>query len=111
MSPCVDKGAQTIQVDEVVIHPEFVPATLLNDICLLKLKTPIEMNSKTADMSAKLTRVILAHAQPVCLPEKDSRIDKVKLGEGPLCYVAGWGRIGETLGTARILQETQVCFA
>ena len=42
----VDKGAQTIQVDEVVIHPEFVPATLLNDICLLKLKTPIEMNSK-----------------------------------------------------------------
>jgi len=89
----VDKGAQTIQVEQVVIHPEFVPATLLNDICLLKLKTPIEMNT---------------HAQPVCLPEKDSRIDKVKLGEGPLCYVAGWGRIGETEGTARILQETQV---
>ena len=42
----VDKGAQTIQVDKVVIHPDFVPATLLNDICLLKLKTPIEMNSK-----------------------------------------------------------------
>jgi len=34
----------------------------------------------------------------------------VKLGEGPLCYVAGWGRIGETEGTARILQETQVSF-
>jgi len=33
---------------------------------------------------------------------------QVKLGEGDICYVAGWGRIGETLGTARILQETQV---
>ena len=33
---------------------------------------------------------------------------EVKLGEGDICYVAGWGRIGETLGTARILQETQV---
>ncbi|CAG5102807.1 Oidioi.mRNA.OKI2018_I69.chr1.g476.t1.cds [Oikopleura dioica] len=89
----IDKNAETIQVDKVVIHPKFVPATLLNDICLLKLKKPIEFNM---------------HAQPVCLPEKNSRIDQVKLGEGPLCYVAGWGRVGETEGTARILQETQV---
>ena len=42
----VDKDAETIQVDKVVIHPKFVPATLLNDICLLKLKKPIEFNSE-----------------------------------------------------------------
>ena len=69
--------------------------TLKNDICLLELEESITFSSV---------------AQPVCFPEKNSRIDQVKLGEGPLCYVAGWGRIGEQLGTARILQETQVIF-
>jgi len=54
LSPFVDKGAQTIQVEQVVIHPEFVPATLLNDICLLKLKTPIEMNSKKVKKIGKI---------------------------------------------------------
>lgn len=88
-----DVGARTIQVKNKIIHPEFVPSTLRNDICLLELQEEITFSSV---------------AQPVCFPEKNSRIDHVKLGEGPLCYVAGWGRIGETLGTARILQETQV---
>ena len=88
-----DVGARTIQVKNKIIHPEFVPSTLRNDICLLELQEEITFSSV---------------AQPVCFPEKNSRIDNVNLGEGPLCYVAGWGRIGETLGTARILQETQV---
>ena len=90
-----DVGARTIQVKNKIIHPEFVPSTLRNDICLLELQEEITFSSV---------------AQPVCFPEKNSRIDHVKLGEGPLCYVAGWGRIGETLGTARILQETQVIY-
>lgn len=89
-----DLGARTIQVKNKIIHPEFVPTTLKNDICLLELMEPI---------------VFSDFAQPVCFPPKNSRIDaNVKLGEGPMCYVAGWGRIGETLGTARVLQETQV---
>lgn len=89
-----DVGARTIQVKNKIIHPEFVPSTLKNDICLLELADEIKFSD---------------FAQPVCFPPKGSRIDKgVKLGEGQMCYVAGWGRIGETLGTARILQETQV---
>ena len=86
-------GARTYRVKSKTIHPQFVQTTLKNDICLLELEESITFSSV---------------AQPVCFPEKNSRIDQVKLGEGPLCYVAGWGRIGEQLGTARILQETQV---
>jgi len=88
-----DVGARTYRVKSKTIHPQFVQTTLKNDICLLELEESITFSSV---------------AQPVCFPEKNSRIDQVKLGEGPLCYVAGWGRIGEQLGTARILQETQV---
>ena len=64
-----------------------------NDICLLELEDSIKFHQ---------------FAQPVCLPEKNSRIDKVPLGQGALCYVAGWGRVGENENSARILQETQV---
>lgn len=88
-----DVGARTYRVKNKTIHPQFVQTTLKNDICLLELEESITFSSV---------------AQPVCFPEKGSRIDNVKLGEGPICYVAGWGRIGEQLGTARILQETQV---
>lgn len=90
-----DVGARTIRVKNKIIHPEFVPTTLRNDICLLELEESITFSSV---------------AQPVCFPEKNTRIDQIPLKDPktPICYVAGWGRIGETLGTARILQETQV---
>jgi hypothetical protein len=88
-----DVGARTILIKQKIIHPDFVPATLRNDICLLELSSPV---------------VFSEFAQPACFPKKDSRIDQVALGDGAICYVAGWGRLGETKGTARILQETQV---
>ena len=41
-----DQGQRHVKVKKLVMHPEFNRRTLINDICLLKLKTPIEMNSK-----------------------------------------------------------------
>ncbi|CAG5103340.1 Oidioi.mRNA.OKI2018_I69.chr1.g727.t1.cds [Oikopleura dioica] len=89
----IDMGARTINIKEKYLHPQFDQFTLKNDICLLELEDSINFH---------------VFAQPVCLPDKGSRIDKIPLGKGPLCYVAGWGRIGEMENTARILQETQV---
>ena len=56
-----DVGARTIQVKHKIIHPEFVPSTLKNDICLLELMDPIKFSD---------------FAQPVCFPPSGSRIDK-----------------------------------
>ena len=89
----LDVGARTINIKNKYLHPQFDRHKLQNDICLLELEDSIQFHK---------------FAQPVCLPEKNSRIDKIPLGQGALCYVAGWGRVGEHENSARILQETQV---
>jgi len=89
----LDVGARTINIKNKYLHPQFNRHNLQNDICLLELEDSIKFHK---------------FAQPVCLPEKNSRVDKVPLGQGSLCYVAGWGRVGEHENSARILQETQV---
>ncbi|CBY07216.1 unnamed protein product [Oikopleura dioica] len=89
----IDQRARTINIKNKYLHPQYDPYMIQNDICLLELEDSIKFHQ---------------FAQPVCLPEKNSRIDKVPLGQGALCYVAGWGRVGENENSARILQETQV---
>ena len=43
-------GDRTIQVNNKIIHPEFVPTTLRNDICLLELEESITFSSGKSEL-------------------------------------------------------------
>ena len=62
------------QIESVALHPDYDPITMVHDIALLRLKTPI---------------TITAAAHEVCLPElKESFV-------GQDCVVTGWGILEE----------------
>ena len=52
-----DVGARTIQVKNKIIHPEFVPTTLRNDICLLELEESITFSSGTQICLQKFMKI------------------------------------------------------
>lgn len=59
-------------ITDVVIHPEFFPGNLNNDVALLRLDGPVDLNAP--------------HIAAACLPE---------LGDnfvGQRCWVTGWGK-------------------
>ncbi|XP_038594672.1 serine protease 33-like [Micropterus salmoides] len=61
-------------VSQIIIHPNFNPGTFENDICLLKLSSPVTFN---------------AYVQPVCLAATGSTFYK-----GTVSWVTGWGNVG-----------------
>merc|ERR1712048_181516 len=100
---------QCAGISAIIQHPDYDrTTTVLNDICLLKLKSNIEYND---------------HVKPACLPRQGDGLgddmvaddDAVILDNGfPLqkinCFVAGWGYRQENKWTSLpdILQDAQV---
>lgn len=70
------------QVTQIINHPDYNSATNDNDICLLKLSSPVTF-----------TKYIL----PVCLAAPDST-----LHSGIDSWVTGWGNIGSGGGSERV---------
>nr|XP_054924322.1 uncharacterized protein LOC126526714 [Dermacentor andersoni] len=60
------------QAAEVVVHPEFFPGNLNNDLALIRLDSPVDLN--------------LPHIGAACLPELRETF------EGHRCWVTGWGK-------------------
>ena len=60
-----------LQLLSIVIHADYSPLTLDNDIALIKLAQPISFTTEVS---------------PVCLPTTDNKPDK-----GMSCVVTGWG--------------------
>ncbi|XP_035790729.1 phenoloxidase-activating factor 2-like [Anopheles albimanus] len=68
-------------VVEIVIHPEYYKGGLHNDVALLFLDSPFQLN-----------KII----QPVCLPPQDAKFDY------QTCFATGWGK--DLYGKAGIYQ-------
>ncbi|KAK8771571.1 hypothetical protein V5799_025185 [Amblyomma americanum] len=60
------------QAAQVVIHPEFFPGNLNNDLALIRLDSPVDLN--------------MPHIGAACLPEPRESF------EGHRCWVTGWGK-------------------
>uniref|UniRef100_A0AAY4EWD1 Coagulation factor VII n=1 Tax=Denticeps clupeoides TaxID=299321 RepID=A0AAY4EWD1_9TELE len=82
---------QTIEVDEIINHPDYVPATADNDIALLRLRRPIAFSN---------------YAVPVCLPTRD--VAERELWAIHYHTVSGWGRRSEGGPTATVLRHLKV---
>ncbi|XP_021001075.2 uncharacterized protein [Parasteatoda tepidariorum] len=77
-------------VVEVVVHPDFYPGNLQNDLALLRLEAPVDPT--------------LPHISPACLPEQNEKFDNLR------CYVTGWGKnaFGEQGEYQSVLKEVDV---
>ena len=62
---------QEREVETIIVHPQYYPKTLHNDIALLFLKTPVE---------------IAENVNVVCLPPQGGTVDHAR------CYSSGWGK-------------------
>ncbi|XP_063866286.1 trypsin-1-like isoform X1 [Scylla paramamosain] len=82
-----EEGEQHRKVATIVIHPEWDSHTMKNDIALMKLSEPLELDGKTVS--------------PIRLPSPlvDSSGD---------CVVAGWGRLreGSLIGSDILMKVT-----
>lgn len=72
---------QTRRIKQIIMHEEFDPDGFFNDIALLELEQPVE---------------IQPHVQPICLPPPETPKLQAELREA-LCYATGWG--GRQLGS------------
>ena len=70
-----------------ILHPDYSPETIENDICLLQTAEKIDFENE--DLA------------PACLP-------KGPVKDGNKCFVAGWGKTSETGQQADLLQEIKV---
>ncbi|XP_062866545.1 coagulation factor VII [Trichomycterus rosablanca] len=82
---------QTIEVEEMILHPTYVPATADSDIALLRLRHPV---------------VYSTYAVPVCLPTK-SQAER-ELWAISKHTVSGWGKRSEEGPTSRVLRKLDV---
>ena len=78
-----------IPLSQVLMHPDFNPRTMRNDLALLKLDDPVDFNN-------------VPHVRPICLPSnRDATF------AGLRATVAGWGGTLESDGS-HVLLETDV---
>lgn len=61
-------------VSDIIIHPDFFPGNLINDIALIKFESPVDLPSAGP------------HIMPACLPEGFENFI------GQRCWVTGWGK-------------------
>ncbi|XP_076839319.1 coagulation factor VII [Brachyhypopomus gauderio] len=88
----VNEGSeQTIEVQEIIMHPDYVSANADSDIALLRLRRPV---------------VYSTYAVPVCLPHRD--LATRELWAIHLHTVSGWGRRSEGGPTSRVLRKLNV---
>uniref|UniRef100_A0A1L8DQA5 CLIP domain-containing serine protease n=1 Tax=Nyssomyia neivai TaxID=330878 RepID=A0A1L8DQA5_9DIPT len=87
---CLPK-VQDILVEETILHPEYNSRKHKNDIALLRLKEPVQLNE---------------FIQPICLPFSEQF--KTNTFDGKRLYTSGWGTAGGGTGTPiNIKQNTQ----
>ncbi|KAL2093195.1 hypothetical protein ACEWY4_010507 [Coilia grayii] len=79
---------QTLQVDQVIMNPDYNRRTKQADFALMHLKT-------TANFTD--------YVQPVCLPHEQQQLQA-----GRKCVIAGWGRLEEGGSVADVLQQAVV---
>lgn len=60
-------------IRDIVLHPDFQPSSLINDLALLRLEQPIDGAQ-------------MPHIAPACLPAPDEHFNQQR------CWVAGWGK-------------------
>uniref|UniRef100_A0A1L8DQE9 CLIP domain-containing serine protease n=2 Tax=Nyssomyia neivai TaxID=330878 RepID=A0A1L8DQE9_9DIPT len=73
---CLPK-VQDILVEEIIVHPEYNPRKHKNDIALIRLKEPVQLNE---------------FIQPICLPFAEQFTTNTF--EGKSLHISGWGTIG-----------------
>ncbi|XP_030605931.1 chymotrypsin-like protease CTRL-1 [Archocentrus centrarchus] len=78
---------QIKSISRAITHPYYNSQNFNNDITLLRLSSPAQLNTRVS---------------PVCLPSSTS-----SLPAGTKCVTTGWGRTGQT-STPRYLQQTAV---
>uniref|UniRef100_UPI0034A26E80 transmembrane serine protease 12 isoform 3 precursor n=1 Tax=Rattus norvegicus TaxID=10116 RepID=UPI0034A26E80 len=83
--------SRSVRVSDIVIQPDFILETFVNDIALFHLKKAVRYND---------------HIQPICLPFGVFQ----KLDQNTTCFVSGWGRTQEEGNGTTILQEAKVHF-
>jgi hypothetical protein len=65
-----------IKITAIIMHPNFIMETFVNDIALFYLKKAVRYND---------------YIQPICLPFDVFQ----KLDQNTKCFVSGWGRTKE----------------
>ncbi|XP_078012974.1 transmembrane protease serine 12-like [Phascolarctos cinereus] len=86
-NPMKDKK---IQIDFIIIHPEFKHNTFENDIALIHLKDAVTYND---------------FVQPICLPFFN---DMPTLDDTKRCFISGWGKRTEEGTLTPLLQEAEI---
>jgi len=77
---------QTIRSQKLYNHPEYDDWTMVNDIALIKLSSPMQLNGCVGT---------------VCLPTSD-------VSPGSDCWISGWGTLSSGGRSPTILQEAKV---
>lgn len=80
-------SVQQLSVDRIFRHEAYSARTLVNDIALIKLRTPAQFNSAVS---------------PICIPNKSSTSDP-KVGQN--VQIAGWGYTNSA--TKQLAQQLQ----
>jgi len=84
-----DEGAQTIQAQSIIIHPQYNTRSLTNDFALIRLSSPVTYNDKVS---------------PVCLPAAGA-----SLPADTETIATGWGISNDDTGESpNELQEVDL---
>jgi hypothetical protein len=89
LSKSENKARVLVDVEEIIIHPEYKPPVVYNDIALIKMKSKVN-----------LSRSIL----PACMPQPEDRLDKIKH-----VIITGFGQLG-ALGSISYEHCVIICF-
>lgn len=81
-----DAGTVMVDVQTIILHEDYKSRTLENDVCLLKLSTPVTMTDRIS---------------PVCLPAAAPF-------DGSAVHITGWGDTENTTPDRNLLQEATV---
>jgi len=73
-------------VREIVLHPDFQPTSLINDLALIRLDQSVGASEQ------------MPHISPACLAQPDEQF------AGQRCWVAGWGK--DAFGQSGAFQST-----
>ncbi|XP_065380280.1 transmembrane protease serine 12 [Macaca fascicularis] len=78
-----------IKIKAIIVHPNFILESYVNDIALFHLKKAVRYND---------------YIQPICLP-----FDVFQILDGNTkCFISGWGRTKEEGNVTNILQDAEV---